>query len=312
MFDEIKVEFDEKARKESLDGKTLPGSAIEFTQKYERIKSCLYLRPHRKVRTVKAVTRDGVDVEIELMLDLAISKPPDGDSFTNPYPFDPRQALRVAYIEAEAEGETVDWTERAFSIAANCLSQIITRYNIRQLYNYYVNNPRAGPTPYQFLEEELEIMLKGLPKDANPPPTGPSETSFSRFKGFLEDMGIHLLELRLGPLRVRKEVLDQTITEWEAELEVEQAILEAEADAAFWTEMEQAKAQALQEITESIFKSFIELQHRGLNQEVIVLRLIKALEELASHPLTQRMLSDRTRSRLGEFGLLKGVTRTEG
>ena len=297
------------------------GSVVNFTRKYERIKGCLDLRPQRKTRSVKAITRDGVEIEMDLTLDMGLVKPRGEIPPRIPYPIDPEKALQAVYIRAVGE-EEVDWRERAFSIVANYLSQLVSRYTVRQLYGN-----ATGTFLYERLERELREELlreeqeeRGKPQGAGegegaegeaPQGTEEGEGEGAKrrvLRRVLEDMGVQIIDVRISPLKVPKEVLQQTLTNWEARLAREQAVLEAEADVSFWTEMERVKAQALQEIAESVFKSFAEMQLKGMGREVIVLRLIKMLQEIASHPLTRALLPTRTRGRLSEFGILRGLT----
>ncbi|RLC79023.1 MAG: hypothetical protein DRI61_08740, partial [Chloroflexi bacterium] len=215
------------------EGAEEEGSVVNFTKKYERIKGCLDLRPQRKTRSVKAITRDGVEIEMDLTLDMGLVKPKDRIPPRIPYPIDPEKALQAVYIRAVGE-EEVDWRERAFSIVANYLSQLVSRYTVRQLYGN-----ATGTFLYERLERELREELLREEQEEREKPQGaeggegaegeapqgagegegaegeaPQGTEEGEGEGakrrvqrrVLEDMGVQIIDVRIRPIKVPKEV----------------------------------------------------------------------------------------------------------
>jgi len=243
-----------------------PGTA--FTQRFEHIRGAIDLRPQIRQRRVHALTRDGIDIYVDLFIEFEIKRGKNSDP-RMPYSFTDQAVFRAVYGESIGEKEKYDWGEAVATLAADQLRHIISCYTLDQLYapDELDRNPRAE------IQRTLNDMLPAI----------------------AIGKGVHFLDVTLGVFQAPKEIVQQRIKSWQADWVRRTLVIQARGEAEALRRRELARAQAQLEMILSItqgLKGITLPTPQGV--ELISLRFVEALEKMASEPLTRSLLPPET------------------
>ncbi len=264
---------------EIVRGTTGPGTTICFLDLYEDVKGVIDLRPQREVGTVKAHSTDNMEVDLRLLIDLSLSRVFQEERLEYVYTYDPAEIVRAFYFQGPGELGTVRWDERFFSTAKAQLSKAVFRHALVDLYNN--SHERISS---QVLEEDLRGLLR--------------ETV--RLPGRLN-------LLRIALVGVTPEAVNYSLRNWEARVKVEEKPREAEAEAAYWRRVSEARIAFLQELIERISEVFVGAK-RGDMEIALMMRMSKIVEDLAHSLADKGLLSPEAAKTLERIGVYKALS----
>jgi len=266
-------------RGEVIEGTTGPGTTICFLDLYENVRGVIDLRPQRRVGTVKAHSADNIELDLRLLMDISLSQAFQEKRLEYVYTYDPAEILRAFYFQGPGELETVRWDERFFSIVNAQLNKVVLRHPLVDLYNN--THERISS---QVLEEDLRGLLGKV----------------------LRSPG-HLNLLRIELVGVTREAVDYSLRNWEARVEISEKPREAEAEAAYWREVNEARCLFLQELMERI-SEVLEGAKRSELEIAFVMRMAKIIEGLAHSLADKRLLSPEAIQTLERVGIYKALS----
>ncbi len=234
-----------------------PGFVVLY--KGEQIWRVIDLRLQRRSQPVLAKTRDGIPIETSVSVTFQIKQRPssshDADLI---YPFDRDAIFHVSYDDTiDEQGKLLPWTRQLTPPAAAMLANEIPKHSLNELTNVV-----EGVTPLAEIKQTItrHITRRFAPK------------------------GIKVIGVGIGGLKLPSSVRDQQFltwqTDWLRKIRVENASGNVEAI----RRIKQAQARAQIEIIENITNSIDAMrQEEGTElPQVIMLRIIKALEDAAS------------------------------
>lgn len=262
-----------------LGGKREHGTTICFLNLYEDVKGAIDLRFQRRAASFRANTGDSMEVNPQLLLDLSLRPPGKRRDVIYTYDdYNPEDALNAFYLQGPGEPGTITWDERAFSMARAQLSKIVSRFNLG---TFYGNEHRANSS--EILEAELAEEL------------GES----------LRPASIELMRVALKGVPLQ--VLDYSLRDWEASVELKEKPLEAGAEAAYWRQVCEARVAFLQELMGKISDA-LRGASRSTLEITLAMRLANIVEELACSLASRGLLSPETARTLEEIGMFKALS----
>jgi len=247
-------------------------SSTFFLKKYEQVCGVVDLRRHRAVRHVRAITRDGLEVSNDLIIDFQIRRVEQLPDPKIPYTFDEKAVFRAVYSEAVRKEQTETpipesqpqapshskceyrWTDAVINEGTEELRNLVARYSLDQL--YAIEDPDREPRIE--IEQRLLTLLQ--------------ERMASR--------GVDVLNVTLGVFDVLTPVVSQRIETWKAEWERRQKITLAQGESEQKRRMEIARALAQLEMIENITRALPD-NDDALSKDIVTLRLIQAVEAMA-------------------------------
>ena len=250
---------------------------LVFTGPFERVKEIVDLRPQLKAYNVEALTKDGIRVSVLTFVVFCIQRhtndrqPVLGRSF----PFRRRAISKAVYNPPTEDSQQYRWDDVVSIATSQILRDIIGEYTFDDLCAPY--NPDRDPRTEIIAgrEDQEGQRIPGLT---------------DRLKQKAIDYGIWVLDTGIQNLRpVEEEVLKQRIenwrTEWQRKMMIERGKGEAAAVRSLALAHAQAQAEVIRTISEGIAQ--IDLGDRAILPQVIAMRLIGAVEEMASPPAEQ-------------------------
>ncbi|MBI5304887.1 MAG: hypothetical protein HY868_22325 [Chloroflexi bacterium] len=248
------------------------GPGFEFLRLEERVQAAVDLRPQNLRRTVTAATREGIEVEIDLSVNTEIEHGIDWkdeqvtSSMDNP-------VARAIYAERAQVSETTaippaprsaaDWCATIATICEDTLRQIVAGYMLDQL--LAADNPERNP------RQEIGRQLLDAARE-----------QVGRYGGALRSVS-------LSHIRPPRAVLEQRIQNWLADWQRRERTLKALGEARRIQLEESARALAQTEILQSLADT-LTLQSESHSIELLSLRLVEALEQMAHEPATGMQL----------------------
>jgi regulator of protease activity HflC (stomatin/prohibitin superfamily) len=249
-----------------------PGKAR--LERLEYIYTVVDLRQQQRVvKDIVLVTKDGIEIEVDVTLTYRVSTGGEPPTRSRPYPYDEEAVCRVAYAETVLPDNSVaTWDAIPGNLAESNLIQIIARYDLDQLLYPY----SAASEPSLTIQNELTRRVR----------TG------------LEVVGIELTSLHLGRFRLPDEVIGQYIEFWQAHWETQVQQKQTDGEAYMLEEVEVARAEAEITMIRAIVEGLQKARSEGgadSMPEVVALRLIEALERVAeqshqTYPLPAHLL----------------------
>ncbi len=252
----------------SFEGVKHPG--LTFTGQYQNIGDVIDLRPQLRAFTVLAETKDGVPIEVvtfvPFRIDVLDRQPVLGESY--PYNEDAvfravhRQPLghrweRDAEDRATEDQAKIPWDDLVPMIAPPLLKNVIIKYTCDELCT-----PGAR-------EEIKRKFLDDLGAAVRP-------------------WGVQLVSGGISNLMPADDsVIEQRIENWKAKWKREIEVELGKGEAKALSQMESVRTRAQLEAMQPIAKIFAD---KDLSEHVIALRLIEAIEEMASHRSVQQAL----------------------
>jgi len=250
---------------------------------FERIWEIVDLRPQHWVYPVSALTRDGIPIRCDVDVTFKIDdRTEDGRTIDptpdRPYPFTKEAVLKAATATRIREENRVDpvmkWTGRVvIGDAEGILRGLLARYRLDQLVR-----PGERSGPHSVRREIREALMAQLERSA-------------------KRIGVRILSVDIGKIDIqvdlpetqaakelRDEVLDQWIRTWQAELERDSLIEQAEGEAAL-AGLEavgvQAQAEMILTLVEAVQSLLTEEQVSAYR---LALRFIETLRWMSFDP----------------------------
>lgn len=253
------------------------GPGVQTLRPFEYVRSMLDLRPQDREGEVAGITQDGVEVTCHIAVTFRLSNDDryltgDGSegqaapeqaqrpTRDRPYPYGERAACTASYIETiDGEGRVLEWTALPLVVATGQFRRALTTFPLDILYD--PDGQGSAPHP------ELWKTVHNSTRDV------------------LRNSGIELVALRMGPLEPPQSVLEENLNGWRSywEKDLHRRKIEGRVEAA--ATVEDARTRAALEMMRTIMNS-IEHARRESNteitQEIMALRLLEALERVAS------------------------------
>lgn len=242
------------------------GSGKHNLERFEIIYAMLDLRQQeRSLTAVPLFTKDGIQLKADLRLTFRIHTGGTPVTPGTPFPYDEEAVRSAAYAQTIAADNRVQgWDTLPERMASAKLGQIVRTFRLDEIFHL----PREDEDRHRAIQQNLARELRRI----------------------LRDRGIELLNVTVNPLElIQEKVRNQYIENWKIDWEMQRRIQEADGKAIALEEMELARAEAeitmVQAIVEGVQRARRE-GHPADFSEIMALRLIDALEQMAQH--TQR------------------------
>lgn len=261
-------------RGQNIEGNRTQGTTICFLEPYEALKGAIDLRPRRRTGTLRTTTGDSMEVTLQLLMDLSLARQEEKrlEFF---YSYDPAGILRAFYLQSIGELGMISWDERAFSIAKAQLNKAVSHYTLGEFYGGDQNRCSS-----EILEEELR---KELGKSLFP---------------------VNVNMMRVTLQGVSPQVVDYYLKNWEVGIELSEKPREAEAEAAYWRQVCEARFYLFQELVEKISEALREVSG-GTLEVTLAMRLANIVEEIACSLASKGLLPPEAARALEEVGILR-------
>ena len=244
------------------------GAGFVVLYKGEAVSQVIDLRRHTRSQRVKANTRDGIPVELDIFVLFRILQDdpqlaPDSDV----YPFDSEAIFQVNYASSVSSGDSLRrWSNQVTPRAAALLANEIAAFPLDEFYEV----DASGIGPLHDIRQRIHRLLA-------------QNEQLS---------GIQILNVGTSSLYLSEEVSAQRIKQWQARWQSEILRRQAEAEADAESRLKRARARAQIEIIESITQNILAMR-RDANvklTEVVTLRMIEAFEKAVSDVSTQALI----------------------
>lgn len=252
------------------------GPGFVVLDRRELIKQVVDLRPHFRAQPVAAMTRDGIPVDTAVFVTFQVQQQPEtylDDSV--PYPFDQQAIFHVSHAASiDAEYQERNWTDRVIAQAATFLTDEISRYTLDELY-------RADEAGVPVISEIKQQIGRQLARR-------------------MEQDGISVHGVGMGQITIPEAVAAQRIKRWQAGWQRKIKMKEVAGDAEAVRRIKKARARAQIKIIETIAQN-IDAMRQTENvdlTEIIMLRMIEALEEAVSDSSVRALVPQQVISNL--------------
>jgi hypothetical protein len=246
--------------------------------RFETIHSVLDLRRQdRSATDILLITKDGVELKADLSLSFRL-KQGSAPTREKPFPFVPAAVYDAAYfMRVRAEG--VDsWQTAPINQAKQFLYNIVAQYNLDEI----LEPATANTEPYLTITKELQDKL--TPE--------------------LAKMGLDLGTVAIDQLTLPQTVVDQVLTFWQSRWEIRRHITVAEGEAEALHEIDMARTEAEIMMIQAIVEGVKLARQQGspsTMRDVLALRLIEALENMARHSQEAGQMTQEVFPRLSQM-----------
>jgi hypothetical protein len=252
------------------------GPGITHIETTETVKSIVDLRPIVRKGVVKAWTKDGIKIQLDVMMECQIghesNKPDEPDNLVYPFSSDDvkKAVERIAVRFDRDKNSLVEttWVDGVWGKGQGFLATYISSHTVDELF-------LAEWGPSQMLSQNAS---KQVFRDLN--------------RGLIE-YGARISNLQITNFTIPEEVNQQRIQTWEAERQSLASITVGQTKAYEIREREKARAEAEQEIIASIAKDMEKIDFDRL-QETILLSLSGILDQSLSDPFTRTLVTNET------------------
>jgi len=233
------------------------GPGVVRLGRFEKVYKVINLRQIVRKKTVQALTRDGIPVEIEVKVQARIhaSNPPN---YKTPYPFDKIAIRKLITQTPSLKSGPMEWEERPAFLIGAVLNRILAKYRLDELFEPLEEDMQ---TPRPTIHDEIRRQLRQMARS----------------------FGVDITEVWLGDLKLPDEVTDQFLAYWKADWQRQDTSKEAEGEAAAIRERSRARAEGQEQIIETLVASFQSVKNANLGvapKQLLALRLIDGLEHL--------------------------------
>ncbi|MCA9973261.1 MAG: SPFH domain-containing protein, partial [Anaerolineales bacterium] len=223
----------------------------------ETIRQVIDLRPHVRREPVKATTRDGIPVETAVFVTFRIRQNPlDVVDDAVQYPYDRDAIFQVSYAGSiDSTAQPLPWTEQLGPRVAAMLVLEMAQVTLDDLYRL----DDASATP---LADMAQRMQQELARTAAP-------------------QGLEVLNVAIDQLQLPEDVLAQRLRNWQAHWEREIQVRQAVGDAEAVRRIKKARARVQIEIIDRITQNIEAMRRSDAADlpDIVMLRMIQALEE---------------------------------
>jgi regulator of protease activity HflC (stomatin/prohibitin superfamily) len=268
------------------------GPGKQRLHKLEYVRTVLDLRQQERSQDqVSLVTQDGIEVRVDVSVifrlrlrddDSAEIPRPTPDT---PYPYGEAAVRKAAYAEMVLDnGKMTTWEDRPLRAAIGALRQFVAE------------------TPLDMLIFP-ELTLAG--GQTRRPHETLRKTAQARADTSLRKVGIQLLDVKLGRLETESQVTEQRIRYWQSYWDRQALLGAADGEASALREVALARAEAeaimLRAIVEGLEDEDDQMRGDKTRQEVVALRLVGALERMATDEDTQILETDQILRRIQQL-----------
>lgn len=249
------------------------GVGTHFLELGEKVRETVDLRPQSKGDAVKAMTKDGFEVEIDFFVGFQINTGGRAPTKEEPYPFAEKAVLQaVLHSKQVGSDGAQNWHERIPGAVSGNVREMIATHRLEDLFE--PDKPGADP------RTELKKWL------------------LEASRGSVESVGAQLNWVGFTTPKIPDDATQQYFERWQARLQREVKMSEADVKA----RAEKLKGEATAESLRLVAKA---MQDQGLDRDVIRDVLVQAarpgLETALQRVLGRPALMDETSS-----GKLKG------
>ncbi|MBM3130297.1 MAG: hypothetical protein FJ009_16930 [Chloroflexi bacterium] len=267
-----------------------------FLEPFETIREAVDLRPQVRAQPVKALTKDGIPIQVKLEIEFMIQPHPRRQirqPAEDPYLFREDAARRAAYnrtvFHRDTGEETMVWKDLVMARAEFEMQCILNTFVLDRLIEPEDANPRAPldlqETPRREIQDKLRrnLYASGELRQLDAIDLGVLVTRVT-----LEDFQI--------PEKFADAVKENRIKSWQAEWIRRVKISQAEGDAAGTRWREAARAQAQAEMLRAIARGLEGLDdaNRANLSHLFALRMIESLEQMTLDPWAQTFVPEQT------------------
>ena len=250
------------------------GHGMVFTERGERPRCMVDLRPQSCSKKIHALTRDGIPVTLKVSANFQIDRrDTEGDWL---YPFDPQAVFAAIHARAvgpdqeQEEEEELGWDQIVIDRAANLAHDAIARTLLDRL---LVSEEENGAPPLKELSGEVKEALVQA----------------------MKPHGIEVTGAGLGGIEVDDEdVREQWVESWKSDWERRRMEREAQGEAEATRLIEEARADVQRQMIATITEALHQLAETGTSvpPQVIALRFIDVLENVAASQPVQELLPE--------------------
>lgn len=259
----------------------------------EMIRHVIDLRPHIRTLPVRAVTKDGINIETRVTVVFRVRQNPNEwlDATGEPdrrymFPYMHNAIFGISYASGIREDEQeLFWTERVAPVAAAVLITELARLSLNELYQSGDANvvplEQLNKTTRTVLLDHLEPIF-GFEGEENCP---------------IEIMGISI-DPPLPPLDVVKQRIENWQINWQRRIYLEQVA--GDAEAIRQTKMARARAQL--ELIENIIQN-VDLMRRDTDlklSDIVTLRVLETLEQVSKVDSVHMLIPNRVMSTMSQ------------
>jgi len=213
----------------------------------------------RTANDVPLLTRDGITITAHLGITYRIRRGAEPPTMAEPFPYDETAVRAAAYVETLlADGTVATWEDAPLNAARGLLRQIAGYYLLDKL----IAPESPGDDPLSALKNELQRKLA-----AN-----------------LDRIGIDLLDVRIGPLKMPEAISDAYIEYWRTRLQGQIDINLQNGLARANEMLDIARADAEMTMIQAILEGVQRARATGATtnmDEIMALRLVEMLENIA-------------------------------
>lgn len=251
-----------------------PGFAMLF--KGEKVADKIDLRKHHRSERVKANTRDGIPLETDVYVTFRVRQSlPDEADEELLHPYDREAVFSVSYANSIGEEDELHaWKERPARIAAALLGSEISRCTLNDLFQ----GDEAGIPVFDAIRERIrEQLARSVSQD-----------------------GVEIVDVDFEQFQLPQRVIDQRIKTWQADWKRKIVMQKASGNAEALRRIKRARARAQIEIIENITQNIHAMRQSGDADlsEIIMLRMIEALEKAVSDESVQTLIPQQVMAQL--------------
>jgi len=252
------------------------GPGIFHIEPAETVKTIVDLRPIVRNGSVKAWTKDGIKIELEVRMETQIghetNQPNEPANLVYPFnPDDVKKAVEKTAVRFNRETQSLtesNWVDGVWGKVQGFLATYISSHTVDEL----------------FLAEWGTSQM--LSQSA-------SRKVFQDLNQNLIEYGARISNLQITNFTIPPEVNKQRIDNWEAERQSIETITVGQTKAYEIREREKARAEAEQEIIANIAKEMERIDFDRL-QETVLLSLSGILDQSLSDPFTRTLVTNET------------------
>lgn len=251
------------------------GPGRHLLERFEYILTLLDLRPQeRQEANVPLVTKDGIEMEVDLRVNFRLETGGEEPTATRPYPYSEEAARLAVYTQiVMPDSQVALWTTLPLRLSRAQIVQIVARYRLDEILQM---NQGRGEQPYLAIQDELNRQVRRA----------------------LEEYGIRLNTVLISRLELPAEVTDQYVKYWQTDWETRRRMILADGTAVALEETELSRAEAEMTMIQAIVEGVQRARrdgHPAAMGEIVALRLIDALEQMArqsqrAYPLPGNLL----------------------
>jgi regulator of protease activity HflC (stomatin/prohibitin superfamily) len=223
------------------------------------------LRAQLRTEEVKTNTRDGIPVETTVTVIFRVRQSHIEDEEIA-YPYDREAIFNVSYARStDGRDGVYTWTEQLAPRAAALLADELGQQRLNDLYQ-----EDTSVAPLDMIQQKIKRQLD---RDA-------------------ERLGLEVLILGIGHLCLPDKVKEQRIKTWQADWMRQINVQHAEGEAEAERRLKNARARAQIEIIHNITQNIDAMRRAGNDNltQIVMLRMIEALEEATADPVVQLIL----------------------